>query len=264
MSLLKATQPQWFKLDSVHSTNVFLREKVRVGETSLAAAWALEQHAGRGRLGRTWLSPEGGLYLSLSCPVHPSLSPTLYSVAVGVAAAEVLHEEYTTDIWLKWPNDFILPSEEKSTHDTKMGGILAEYVLDAPQAPHVVVGLGMNVNTQVSLPEGDSGLRPTSLQELLGTSLSVETLAEAVGNRVFVMWEALSSGHLRQFDLVLRWKEKLNTLGRQVRVETPTETIEGLARDIASNLALILEDEHGTQRTIQTGDCMHLRPTSSG
>lgn len=254
-------QPVWFKEASVDSTNVLLREKVRAGEASVAAAWAVEQTAGKGRLGRNWLSPEGGLYLSLSCPAHPSLSPTLYHVAVGVAAAEVLHESYTQEVELKWPNDLILPGKRASESDSKMGGILAEYLLDAPKQPHVIVGLGMNVNATVTLPDGDTGLVPASLQALVGKEVFIESLAEAVANRTFVMWEALSNGQLSQAELVIRWKEKLNTLGRQVRVETRSQTLEGLAKDVAPDLSLILEDKYGTERKIQTGDCIHLRPS---
>jgi BirA family biotin operon repressor/biotin-[acetyl-CoA-carboxylase] ligase len=146
--------------DVLDSTNDEARRLASAGAESGTVVVAREQRAGRGRLGRTWHSPDAGnLYLSL---IHrSSLSPDALSgitLDAAVAVADVLETAGLTT-GLKWPNDLIV-------EDRKVGGILTELVVDGGQAI-VIIGLGLNVNATVEdfPPELHS----------IATSMAIET-----------------------------------------------------------------------------------------
>ena len=146
--------------DSLDSTNSELMRRARAGHVQPTLLVARQQTAGRGRLGRQWLSGtssgaadgEGAsLTFSLGLPLAPASWSGL-SLAVGVSIAASLH----ADLRLKWPNDLWL-------HQRKLGGILIETTtLDGRR--HAIVGVGINLGAR-----GDNGLAraPAWLEELL-------------------------------------------------------------------------------------------------
>lgn len=251
-------QPLWFREESVGSTNLVLRDKVRAGEVSHGVVWSQEQTAGRGRLGRSWLSPQGGLYLSLSTPVQGEVVPTFFGVVVGVEVARLLRRRYDVAVSLKWPNDLVVVDGEQ---ERKVGGILAEYLPDAPSGPHVVVGVGLNANAEIALPEDDTALAPTSLGKETAAAIALEPLAHAVVEAVFERWRQLQEVPHHGAAVVSDWKELSCTLHRRVRVHTPKGVLVGIARDVTLELALLVEDDSGHTHEVHTGDCLHLRAT---
>lgn len=146
--------------DSLDSTNSELMRRVRAGQVQPTLLVARQQTAGRGRLGRQWLSGTGltdadgesaSLTFSLGVPLAPASWSGL-SLAVGVSIAASLHPE----LRLKWPNDLWL-------HQRKLGGILIETAaLD--EGRQAIVGVGINLGAR-----GDTGLAraPAWLEELL-------------------------------------------------------------------------------------------------
>ena len=136
---------------AVDSTNarLALREPIH-GHALVAEA----QKAGRGRRGRRWLSPPGGIYLSLGWQFESGLAGlSPLSLVVGMAAARTLHEAGAEDVRVKWPNDLFI-------HDAKLGGCLVE-VSGAAEGPcQAVIGIGINLE----LPESAAVDQPwTSL-----------------------------------------------------------------------------------------------------
>ncbi len=249
--------PTWFKEECLGSTNIFLREKIRAGEVSTAVVWAREQTDGRGRLGRSWLSPKGGLFLSLSFKVTEVSNASFFSAVVGIVTAELLREKYGVNVSLKWPNDLVVVDERGE--ERKLGGILAEYIADAPRGPHVLVGLGMNVNVSVSLTEGDASLTPTALCEHREGSVDLDLLVTLLAERVLEGWALLADGNRSTSSWLLRWKELSCTLGRRVQIQMHKNNLTGVARDLSPDLALLLEDDYGHIHEVHTGDCVHLR-----
>jgi BirA family biotin operon repressor/biotin-[acetyl-CoA-carboxylase] ligase len=148
--------------DSVDSTNSELMRRARAGQVQPTLLVARQQTAGRGRLGRQWLSGSGltdddadgegaSLTFSLGLPLAPASWSGL-SLAVGVSIAASLHPE----LRLKWPNDLWL-------HERKLGGILIETAaLDGGR--QAIVGVGINLGAR-----GDAGFAraPAWLDELL-------------------------------------------------------------------------------------------------
>lgn len=128
-------------LPEVDSTNSELMRRVRAGQTAPVLLVAERQTAGRGRLGRQWLSDgdDAALTFSIALPMAPPDWSGL-SLAVGVSVAESLHDS----IRLKWPNDLWLTGATGEMGDSKLGGILIETAAVAEQRM-VVVGVGLNI-----------------------------------------------------------------------------------------------------------------------
>ena len=125
--------------DQIGSTNDFLAKLLAGSEAKGAICLAESQTAGRGRRGRSWISPFGkNIYLSLAWryPGSPATISGL-SLAVGVALVRALSNLGVSDLGLKWPNDLLW-------HGNKLGGILVELTGDAHGPCSVVVGLGLN------------------------------------------------------------------------------------------------------------------------
>ncbi len=161
--------------ECVDSTNLFLRRMADSAADGTAVV-AASQSAGRGRLGRTFLSPEGGIYLSvlLRPDVEPSRLPTLTPVA-AVAVCRAVESVCGARCKIKWPNDVLLGGR-------KICGILVESVL-GDGSPCVIVGIGINGNTS-SFPE-----------ELLPIAGSI---ASVTGERCDL--QALSAALLQELD----------------------------------------------------------------
>ncbi len=136
---------QVFHPDSVDSTNEEAKRLIARGEiTNVAYVVAREQTAGKGSRGRTWISPrDAGLYLSIVQRFKPGLDPATisletFTLAAGVACAEVLHERYQVEVALKPINDLYVGS-------AKLGGILVESIVEKNLLRALVTGIGINL-----------------------------------------------------------------------------------------------------------------------
>ena len=127
-------------LDEIDSTNLYLLQQASTGAASGTACLAEQQHAGRGRHGRTWISPPGGnIYLSLLWRF--SMTPTAVggvSLAVAVAVVRALRAAGLTHTGLKWPNDVLWQGR-------KLAGILLDMAGEVSGPCHLVAGVGLNV-----------------------------------------------------------------------------------------------------------------------
>lgn len=159
------------------------------------------QTAGRGRLHHRWESPPGAALL-VSFVLRPN---PLLSLAAGVAAAEACGG----GVRLKWPNDLLL-------HGAKVGGILVE-----AGPTKAICGIGINLSWA---PEGAAKLNRE--RDPLLSALRIE----------LERWASASQG-----DVLARWRELSDTLGRRVRVELPGTVIEGTAQDIGPAGELIVD-----------------------
>ena len=114
--------------------------------------WAARQEQGRGRLGRVWASPEGGLYCSLILrPMRAPAEIPQLSLVAGLSTAEAIHEVTQLHPAIRWPNDLLLGGK-------KVAGILAEGQSHSLR-PAVVIGIGINVSTDPrELPETATSL----------------------------------------------------------------------------------------------------------
>lgn len=136
-------RPVLHRLDSVGSTQDRLHELAAQGAPAGTAVLAAEQTEGRGRRGRAWRSPRGGLWLSVLC--RPVAAPAIevLSLRAALAVARVLETRVpAVALRLKWPNDLILD-------DRKLGGILCEARWQGESPSWVAVGIGLNLANPV-------------------------------------------------------------------------------------------------------------------
>ena len=232
--------------DAVDSTNTRAREVAAEGTRDVAVV-ADEQTGSRGRLGRQWNAPAGGVWCSILCqPELPAAHVPLSALAAGVATVSACREA-GVDAHLKWPND-VLVGESGARGGRKLAGILTEMEGEEDRVSWLIAGIGVNAN----IDDADLPDEATSLRQERG---------EDVDRRVFVQRLLESFAELlADPDTVLdRWREYSSTLGQQVRIETPHKTIEGEAVDIQFPGGLVVETDEG-QEVVHAGDCEHLRP----
>jgi BirA family biotin operon repressor/biotin-[acetyl-CoA-carboxylase] ligase len=238
-------------IDETGSTNADVMALARDGAPEGTVVVADHQTAGRGRADRTWSAPPGSsLLVSVLLRPAPAFAP-LSGMAVGVAAVDAVSA--TTDVVarLKWPNDLVWPGVGNDS-DRKLGGILAEANWSDPQAPAVVVGLGLNVNWPGVFPD-----------ELLATATSVNHISGNEVEREDLLVAILQQLETRCGDdhLIDAARERSATLGTRVRVDLPSSTVEGTAVELTEHGQLVVQADDGVRHTITAGDVVHLRPS---
>lgn len=211
--------------DRATSTNDVARHLAGRGEGEGTAVLAREQTAGRGRLGRPWRSPPGGLYLS--AVLRPSVATAswpLLGLAVAVGAADGAEAAAGAPITLKWPNDLLLDGR-------KVGGVLVEAA-----EGWAVAGIGINVGIPPAL-HGEAAALDVDLP-----ALAVEVLSG--------MERAVDLLYADPASVLIRWRARSATLGRRVRVVGGAEVLEGIAEDIEADGALVLRTVTGVRRVV--------------
>ncbi len=235
----------------VASTSDLAKELARSGEEEGSVVAAEEQTRGRGRVGRAWLSPRGGLWFSLI--LRPSIAPheaPRITLAFGAAVAKTLRRLYHLDASIKWPNDVLIG-------ERKVCGILTEVEAELDVLTFLVAGVGINANNSTrSFPE-EIRKGATSLREELGRSVDRNELLAELLNEFERSYEVfLKSG---KGSLLMDWQDLCSTLGRKVRILTPRETLEGEAVAIDREGALLVKTSTGERRRVLYGECIHLR-----
>ena len=201
-----------------------------------------EQTAGRGRLGRSWVSRAGlGLYLSLVLrpPVRPHAAPILTLVA-GVGVKEALEGLTGLHCDIRWPNDILL-------NERKCCGILVEMETEQNRIDYVIVGVGINLN-HAEFP-ADLGDTATSLRIETGKIWSQEKVLEPVLRSLESCYDLYLEGGP---DPVLKAFQAASSYasGRRVTIEGGPEDgsmpVRGVTAGLNEQGLLLLEDSNGT------------------
>lgn len=230
---------RWF--DALPSTNDLARREAEAGAAEGLVIVADQQTAGRGRLGRVWASPPGGLWLSVV--LRPGVSAAqapLVGFAASLSTAAAIQEITGLRARLKWPNDVLVDGR-------KAAGVLLE-----AGAAWLVAGVGINVNVAPEALPPRPRYPAISLSAALGRQVERGRLLRAL---------------LRAFDrdyaelherggapILRRWRALSDTLGRPVQVATGAATVEGLAEEVDEVGALIIRTRDGAARRIAAGD----------
>lgn len=236
--------------DSVDSTQAAANLLAQKGEPDGTVVIAEEQGRGRGRLGRTFFSPRGGLWLSLI--LKPNLPPQgalALTLLAGVAVSEAVREATRLPVVLKWPNDILIGEK-------KVVGILGEMIAEVDLVRFVVLGIGINVNVSKKGFPAELKDIATSLSVELGHGLSRSDLLCAVLERFEHYYELLlKEGPAPVLDA---WRALPNILGGNVSAETPEGLWQGKAVDIDEEGALLM-DVGGEVRKVTAGDVRLVR-----
>jgi len=227
--------------DSIDSTN---REAMRQAEKDCSEGLVIlanQQDTGRGRLGRTWHTLHDSL--ALSVVLRPNLPPEQVpqlSLVAAVAVQQAL-SKYCADIRIKWPNDLLI-------HGAKVAGILTEMRGEPGLVHAVIVGIGININTPKNGWPDDITQRVTSLSEHTLQAVSRLQCAAAI----IASLDEHYHRYLEQGFAPIgeAWWQAHAASKQKVRVHDGRNYIEGIATGLDSDGALLLSNQHGTQRII--------------
>lgn len=238
------------KVDSTNDIAYGLAEKgVREGMVILAD----EQAKGKGRYGRSWVSPaKSGIYMSciMRPPIAPNEIPKITLVA-AVAVAKAIREVTGLEATIKWPNDILIRGE-------KACGILTEMRAEQDSVDFIVLGIGVNVNTpQKSLPKGATSLKEELRRAKRGEEISRIELAKKILEMLDEYYIMLKEKGPKP--IIEEWKGLSAMLGSRVKAILPNRTIEGQAHDIDPDGALVLRLDSGVLEKVSSGDIVMVR-----
>lgn len=230
-------------LEQTDSTNEEIRRRAKGTKEGLVVV-ADRQTKGKGRRGRTWISEEGNLYMSIL--LRPQISPDRASVLTLVMAysiTEVFRKE-EIPVWIKWPNDIILA-------DKKVCGILTEMHMEEKGEFLVISGVGINLD-QTAFPE-ELQEQATSIFLETGKEMKREVLVEEILNQ----FEKNYNLFLEREDLTFlqdSYNAYLINCGKEVRVLEPSGEYQGVAKGINKEGELLVEKENGEEMKVFAGE----------
>jgi len=226
---------------SLTSTMDVARQEAQSGAVQGTVVIAGEQTAGKGRMKRTWLSPEGSIALSIILYPNALYLPSL----IMLASLAVVHSIDTVTglkAQVKWPNDVLV-------NGRKVCGILIESEVKGNIVDYAIIGIGVNVNLRLSdFPE----ILPTatSLADELGRDVSHLELIRCLLVEVERLYLALLAGE----SIYEEWRDSLVTLGKRVQVKWGKTRYEGIADSVARDGSLLLRQSDGSLTKIVAGD----------
>lgn len=231
-----------YAFQRVGSTMTIARRLAAEGAPEGTLVWAARQTHGRGRLGRTWASPTGGLYCSLILrPPRPPTEIPQLSLVSGLAVAETIREASGLLPAIRWPNDILLGPH-------KVCGILVEGA-----GPSVIVGIGINVAADPrQLPEGATSLAGAGAAERDPCRLT-STLCRRLA-AWYTTW--LRDGFPPIRAALRPW---MAGFGRVVHIRAGRQRFEGIAADLDERGRLLVRLDSGILQAFEMGEVTLLR-----
>lgn len=241
---------QRIELESCGSTNDEAARMARAGARHGTVVIAERQTSGRGREGRVWQSPPGGLYMSaILRPPLPVVDVPPMTLAIGIGVCDAVRASGAPAV-LKWPNDVLVRGR-------KLAGVLVEAQSQGGRLESVVVGIGINLDGELAPAVAETGI---SLAEASGTSVPRERfitqlladLERWIDRYVGVGLDAI----------IPAWTERM-AAGLAARATVDGQARTGLVAGLDRDGALLLRDDDGIVHRIRSGDVEVLRPTAS-
>jgi BirA family biotin operon repressor/biotin-[acetyl-CoA-carboxylase] ligase len=227
---------------TIDSTNRLAAEQARGGAVEGTIVVAEQQTAGRGRLGRTWVSPASvNLYMSVVLrPRIPPLEVPRLTLVAGLAVAEAIRDSGTFQPRIKWPNDVLLDGR-------KVAGILTELEAEADRVRFVIVGIGVNLNaTRTDFPP-DLKTKATSLLLAGGAPVDRAAFTGRLLTRLDAAYAAFLSGGFAA--LRHRYEELHGLVGLAVTIDG-TPPLAGTVRGVDDGGALLVVSGGALQRVV--------------
>lgn len=199
------------ELDDVDSTQAIAKGLAAKGALEGTTVIAKSQSSGKGRLGRSWVSPTGGLYMSFILRPAGIPKPELIALVTAVAVVDGIKHATGLNTVIRWPNDIMAEGK-------KLAGVIAEAQADKQAITEVVVGVGVNCNANVSNEER-LGNEATSLTEELEKQTEISALKNSILDSFSYLYERWRVGE----DMMALWKGYVATLGKSVSIKLKTD-----------------------------------------
>jgi BirA family biotin operon repressor/biotin-[acetyl-CoA-carboxylase] ligase len=230
----------------VGSTNMTARQLLKEGVKEGTIVIAGKQMAGRGRLQRTWFTPEGNLAVSIILKPSITYLPQLIMMT-SLSVTHAIHKICGITARIKWPNDVLINGK-------KICGILIENEVEKSRVNYSIIGIGINVNLDISLYPAIEPLA-TSLSHEKGADISVDNLLNALITELDVLYMKIKKGD----NLHMQWQNDMETIGRQIQVRSGDSIETGKAESTTENGSLILRRQDGSIVEIMAGDVTVLK-----
>ena len=238
-------QIHWF--DSIDSTNTRAKEMALRGAPHGTVLIADHQTGGRGRMGRSFLSPGGvGIYMSVLLRPHCPPEELMHlTCASAVAMCDAVEQSAGFRPGIKWTNDLVSGSK-------KLAGILTEMALDASgQIAYAVVGIGINCCQQPEDFAPEIRDMAGSLSMIAGTAVSRTKVAAAMLEALLRMDQDLLTG---KDAMMAQYRKDCITVGREISLVRGDEIRHGLAVDVDEEGALVVRFDDGHIETVNSGE----------
>ncbi len=235
--------------ENLDSTNRTAKDLARGGAEEGTVVLAQTQSKGRGRFDRVWQSPEGGVYVSFI--LRPHIAPekvSLLPIGAALVVAKTI-ESYGLHPTIKWPNDV-------RVNRKKIAGILLESEIKADTIDFVIIGIGMNLNIDSCTLSADIRVRSTSMKSETGAEVEYYEFLRRFFREFDEFYHRFTKQQHSQ--ILQEWKSYSDTLGKEIRIQTSTEAIQGTAFDVDQSGFLLLKTERGAIKKILSGDCLYL------
>ena len=233
-------------LESVDSTNNYLKKLAENGERENTVVIAECQSSGKGRLGRSFFSPKSGLYLSILLRPTFSAEKSLFiTAAAAVAVSDAIEEISGKTTGIKWVNDVFIGNK-------KVCGILTEAAVDFETGGlyYAIPGIGVNIYHP-------AGGFPPEIRDIAGAVFDTEPdekdlkqkLAAAVINNFFDIYNNIENS-----DFMQKYKQKSCILGKEIFVLRNETKTKATVLDIDEKAGLVVKYENGEVETLSSGE----------
>ncbi len=242
-----------FYFDTLDSTQSMALKLANHSVNNGSVVVATKQTSGKGRDGRKWISPKGGIWLSVILQPKFDISiTTLFPIASSLALSKAIENLFSIKPELKWPNDLTFNGK-------KMAGMIVDVSMESNKIENLVLGVGINFNVNVKQIEKTLRQTPNfygvaSLSEQKKNIKSIDLVQEFLVE-LEKIYESLESGQTEK--IISEWSSRSSTLGKNVELNTTNSKIQGKAVKIDGDGALIVLENNIHHRVI-AGDIIHL------
>jgi BirA family biotin operon repressor/biotin-[acetyl-CoA-carboxylase] ligase len=208
---------------------------------------AEEQTGGIGRMGRAWVSPSGGIWITIVLKPHTPIDHIfMITMAGSIAIARAIRKEFDLGALIKWPNDIFIGNK-------KVAGLLLELAAEADSVHYCLLSIGIDVN--VPLNQFSPALQKdiTSISAEVGHEVDRASFLARILKEFESRYLLIESG---EYETITReWKSLSCTLENRVQIRTLKNSFEGEAIDIDEFGALIIRKDNGKLERVISGDC---------
>ena len=244
---------QAYYFDSIDSTQSQALKMADGAENNGSIIVAAKQTGGRGRSGRKWVSPQGGIWISIILQPKFDISiTTLFPIASSLALSIAIERIFSIKPELKWPNDIMIKGK-------KVAGMLVDVSLESNKIESLVLGVGINFD--VNVKQIEKSLKGTSnfygVASLRDQKHKIKPiqLVQTFLVELEKIYNALNSKQTKK--IISEWTKRSSTIGKNIELNTGDTKIKGKAIKIDDDGSLIVSKNNNTHKVI-AGDIIHL------
>lgn len=249
----KVIGQQAYYFDSINSTQIQALKMAADPKNNGAVIVSEKQTGGKGRTGRKWISPKGGIWFSVILYPRFDISmTTLFPIGAALALSIALEKTLKISPELKWPNDVTIKGK-------KLAGLLVDASFESNRVENLVLGIGINFNVDAKQIEKKLKNTPNfygvaSLSEQKKKVKPVE-LVQSFLAELEKIFQMLNSRETKK--IISEWTRRSSTIGMNVEIDTSDGKVKGKAIKIDDDGALIIVKGNSTERIV-AGDVNHL------